>query len=119
MRIEVSPRLERVSRHYTRLHWKEVLQGYILGEKEFNLSEVELGALRALDDRSIAVRELIQRMGFPAQRARHYVPMLRRLIEVGAMDLQGLKSAHGRVPGRSVAHPGPAPAPQSSGNADR
>ena len=28
--IEVSPKLERISRHYTRLYWKEVIQAYVL-----------------------------------------------------------------------------------------
>ena len=67
----------------------EVVHGHILGEREFRLSETEFSALRALDDRIIPLRELIVRMGYSAQNAVHFVPMLRRLIDVGAMDLHG------------------------------
>ena len=87
--IEVSPRLEKVSRQYTRMHWMEVVQGHIIGEKQFRLSETEFSALRVLDDRRVPLRELIVRMGYPAQNAAGFVPMLRRLIDVGAMDLLG------------------------------
>jgi hypothetical protein len=88
-KIEVSPRLEKVSRQYTRMHWMEVVHGHILGEREFRLSETEFSALRVLDDRIIPLRELIARMGYSAQNAVDFVPMLRRLIDVGAMDLHG------------------------------
>ncbi|NRA00050.1 MAG: hypothetical protein HRU01_26405 [Myxococcales bacterium] len=88
MRVEVSPRLEKVSRHYTRQHWMEVLQGSILGEKKFTLSETEWAALRTLDDRNIEMSDLIARMGFPKQRAVTYVPFLRRLAKVGAIDVR-------------------------------
>ena len=85
-KVEVSPRLEKVSRQYTRMHWLEVIQGHVAGEK-VRLSESEFAALRVLDDRIIPLRELIVRLGYPAQNAVGFVPMLRRLIDVGAMDL--------------------------------
>jgi len=87
--IEISPRLEKVSRNYTRMSWKEIVQGHIAGEKPFGLSETEFTALRVLEDRRISVRELIARMGYPRETAAAFAPMLRRLIEVGAMDLLG------------------------------
>ena len=89
LKVEVSPRLEKVSRQYSRMHWMEVIHGHILGEKDFRLSETEFSALRILDDRVIPLRELIVRMGYPPQNAVGFVPMLRRLIDVGALDLHG------------------------------
>jgi len=86
-KVEVSPRLEKVSRQYSRMHWMEIIHGHIVGENTFRLSETEFAALRVLDDRRIPLHDLIVRMGFPSQNAAVFVPMLRRLIRVGAMDL--------------------------------
>lgn len=86
--VEVSPRLEKVTRQYSRRHWGEVLHGHIIGEREFRLSEAEFKALRVLDDRVVTLRELITRMGHPFQSALEIVPSLRRLIAVGAIDLR-------------------------------
>jgi len=88
-KVEVSPRLEKVSRQYVRMHWMEAIHGHIIGENSFRLSETEFSALRVLDDRVFPLRDLLVRMGYPAQSTASFVPLLRRLIRVGAMDLHG------------------------------
>ena len=92
-KVEVSPRLEKVSRQYSRMHWMEVIHGHIIGENAFRLSETEFSALRVLDDRVIPLRDLIVRMGYPGKNAVGFVPMLRRLISVGAIAPRSMRSA--------------------------
>jgi hypothetical protein len=83
--VEVSPRLERVSRHYTRLYWKDVIQAYVGGEKEFTLSEQELSAFRHIDGK-LTVSEVMMRLGIPEPQHIQHVPMFRRLGELKGID---------------------------------
>ncbi|MCG8382936.1 MAG: hypothetical protein MJA28_12115 [Gammaproteobacteria bacterium] len=76
--VEVSPKLYRISRHYTRLHWKEVIQAYVTDEKEFNVSELELRIFKEAENKR-SVREIIARLGIPGPEAINYVPTFRRL----------------------------------------
>jgi len=86
-RVEVSPRLEKVTRQYSRRHWGEMIHGHIIGEQEFRLSEDEFAALRVLDDRALTLRDLVSRLGHPPGAAIGVVAKLRRLIGLGAIDL--------------------------------
>ena len=85
-RVEVSPRLDHVSRHYTRNHFAEVLLAYITNEKKFTLSEEELRALLVIGDGTPTIRDVIHRMGHPFQTALEHMPMFRRLGQRGAID---------------------------------
>lgn len=86
LRVEVSPRLDRISRHYTRLFWKEVIQAYVWGEKEFVVSEDELRMIRAVEG-AMAVTELMTRMGVDSSRYTDLLPPLRRLVRLQALEL--------------------------------
>jgi hypothetical protein len=66
-----------------------VIQGSILGEKPFVLSEAEFRALRIVDDGRPSVREAIVKMGVAPQCALASVPLFRRLGELGALDFHG------------------------------
>ena len=83
--VEVSPRLENISRHYTRLYWKEVIQAYVGGEKEFTISEMELETFKKVDGVK-TVREVIANLGIPDPEHVQYVPMVRRLAELKGLD---------------------------------
>lgn len=85
---ELSPRLHRVSRHYTRLHWKEVIQAYVTGFKEFGLSEDELRILQ-ITDGGRTVAEVIRRLGVPEPLLAQYAGVVRRLVRLQAIDLTG------------------------------
>ena len=87
LRTLLSPRLEGITCRYTRHHWMEVMEGRVAGEETFGLCEIEWKILRLLDDRIDEVRSLIARAGFPAHRAREYASMIRRLVQVGALEL--------------------------------
>jgi len=86
--VEVSPRLEKISRHYTRLYWKEVIQAYVAGEKEFTLSEIELEleVFKKVEGQE-TVREIISRLGIPKPEHLNYVPMVRRLASLKGLDV--------------------------------
>ena len=84
--IEVSPRLEKISRHYTRLYWKEVIQAYVADEKEFTLSELELEVFKKAEGQK-TVREIISRLGIPEPDHVEHVPMIRRLAKLKGLDI--------------------------------
>lgn len=84
-RVEVSPRLHRVSRHYTRLYWKELLQAYIWGEREFVISESDLGIFIKIAD-GCTVRNLLVHLGLPEVHFTDHVPQIRRLGKLGGID---------------------------------
>ena len=87
LEIEVSPRLEKISRHYTRLYWKEVIQVYVGGEKEFNISELELETIKKVDG-VITVRDAIANLGASEFEYLKHIPMIRRLAELKALDIR-------------------------------
>lgn len=82
--VEVSPRLVRISRHYTRLHWKEVLQCYVAGESEFGLSQEDFRLLQQADGRR-TVRGLLDTLGVPHPQHAEVLPRVRRLINRQAL----------------------------------
>jgi len=85
--IEVSPRLEKISRHYTRLYWKEVIQVYVGGEKEFNISELELDTIKKING-VITIRQAITNLGASEFEYLKHIPMIRRLAELKALDIR-------------------------------
>lgn len=84
--VEVSPRLEKISRHYTRLHWKEVIQAYVADEKEFTLSELEFEVFKRVDGKK-SVREIMSRLGIPEPEYLDHAPMIRRLATLKGLDI--------------------------------
>lgn len=79
--VEVSPRLIKISRHYTRLHWKEVLQAYVWGEKEFTISETELRIFKKIDGNT-TIRDVVRLLGVPEPEVIDFVPLFRRLAKL-------------------------------------
>ena len=84
--VDVSPRLHRISRHYTRLAWKEIIQAYVWGEKEFILSETELSLIKRLEGPS-KVKSWLTICGISPQDLTSYVSSIRRLAKLSAIDL--------------------------------
>ncbi|MGK0271183.1 MAG: hypothetical protein ACI88H_001840, partial [Cocleimonas sp.] len=84
--VEVSPRLEKISRHYTRLYWTEVIQAYVADEKEFTVSELELEVFKKAEDQK-TVREVISRLGIPEPEHINHVPMIRRLAKLKGLNI--------------------------------
>ena len=87
-RVEVSPRLTRISRHYTRLYWQQVIQASVEGEDgPVTLTEQELQLVQRIED-VMPVREVMRRLGIPEPRQLDAVPMFRRLARRGVLVLQ-------------------------------
>ncbi len=86
--LEVSPRLVRVSRHYTRNDWTEILMGQVAGEKSFPLSEDDVALLKRVR-RGQKVRELLADAGIPEAKASECLATIRRLGEGGSIDILG------------------------------
>lgn len=84
--VEVSPQLERISRHYTRLYWKEMLQVYVSGQKEFTVSEDELQFIRNTDG-SRTVRQVLETLGVSVSGYGERLPRVRRIIKLGGIDI--------------------------------
>jgi len=84
--VEVSPRLDKISRHYTRLNWKEVIQAYVADEKEFTLSEIEYGIFKAVEN-NMTVRELIFKLSTTEVEQVNYIPMIRRLACLKGLNI--------------------------------
>lgn len=85
-RIEVSPRLTHISRHYTRFYWKEVIQAYIEGEKEFNLNEQELQFFRHVDSGK-TIGWTLHRLGVSESDPGFWPASIRRLMALGGIDI--------------------------------
>lgn len=83
--IEVSPRLIRISRHYTRDNWNEVLQAQMAGEKPFLLSEDDLALVNGVHGQC-SVRELFAQAGVSAADEPDRLDRIRRLGELGGID---------------------------------
>ena len=84
--VEVSPRLEKISRHYTRLYWKEVIQAYVTGEQEFTLTEIEFEVFKKIEGQK-TISEIIFRLGIPESEHINYVPMIRRLAKLKGLNV--------------------------------
>ena len=87
-RLEVSPRLDKISRHYTRLRWHEVIQACLGGEKEFTISEEELQIFKKTG-RGHTVKEVMGDMGVPSTDRGRVLAMFKRLGRLGGIDFLG------------------------------
>lgn len=85
--IEVSPRLERISRHYTRLYWKEVIQAYVGGEQEITLTERDLQIFRNVEG-GRTVAGTLRRIGVSDSELPDALSATRRLIARGGIDIR-------------------------------
>ena len=83
--VELSPRLLRVSRHYTRCDWQTVLEAYVSGEKEFIVSEGDLRLLLALRTRC-RVKQVMLGIEIPEEKLAENVARVRRLAKLGALE---------------------------------
>lgn len=83
--IQVSPRLQGITRDYTRWNWTTVLSAHVAGRAAFTISENDLEFLTSLRGRSTVAQSLLQLGVFeaelPARAAR-----IRQLAELGAVD---------------------------------
>lgn len=82
--LELSPRLQNISRVYTRANWATVLRVSVSGESDFTISDQELELLVRINGPA-RVRDIIDDPQFSDS----YSCLLnvRRLIELGALDL--------------------------------
>lgn len=84
--LEASPRLDRVTRLYSRLEWTPILQAQVWGEKEFVLSEQEFALIKAADG-ATPVAGLLRAIGCEQHEFARMLPALRRLVRLQALDL--------------------------------
>lgn len=84
--LEASPRLDRVTRLYSRLAWSEILQAQVWGEKEFCLSEQEFALLKAADGVT-PLRELLAMLGCTRGDVPRALAAVRRLVRLQALEL--------------------------------
>lgn len=122
LRAAPSPRLEQVTRTYSRLAWKEILQARVWGEKEFNLSEEEFRLLRAAEG-MVTIEELLERLGYAHVERAAPLAALRRLVRLQALDLLMPRPVEPRVhdaepASRSAAQPDSQLTSQQASQAD-
>ena len=86
IKVDVSPMLEKISKHYTRLYWKEVKQAYVNGEKEITLSNDEYRIIKNCNGERTIKKE-IEHLGVHYNQLTSYVSIFRRLIKLGVLDL--------------------------------
>ena len=82
--IMVSPQLEKISRHYTRLNWQEVIQIYLWKQKEITINEFELRFIKSIDD-GATIRKVLQKNNDPCDTKT--LLAIKRLIHLGALNL--------------------------------
>lgn len=83
--VELSPRLEHISRQYSRLGWKSVLRASVSGEKEFTISDDDQSFLFALQGQR-RVRDVLIELGVHNDQVISHAPRLRRLGTLGGID---------------------------------
>src|SRR6266851_10118550 len=83
--VQLSPRLQHVSRRYTRPDWTPVLQASVSGEKDFTLSDDDSRFLFALQGRR-RVRDILIDLEISEEQLLSHVPRIRRLGKFGAID---------------------------------
>jgi hypothetical protein len=86
-RLALSPRLEKISRHYSRLYWQEILQANLWGEPEITLSSLEFSLVQALGHEQIDTDSLLKRLGFGGSDLSRPLATVRDLIRLGIIDL--------------------------------
>lgn len=86
--LMLSPRLERISRHYSRLYWREILQAKLWNEDDVYLDSEEFELLRALGHEHLRACDLLRRIGIDGADQHSRLPRLRRIISVGLVDIR-------------------------------
>lgn len=84
--VEVAPQVEKISRHYTRLFWKEVIQVYITGAKEITIDEDQLRFLKIATE-SIELKVALRQLGLDTSQYSVFMPKVRKLIKLGALNI--------------------------------
>ncbi len=84
--ITVAPQLYRISRHYTRHHWQEVVQAYVWGEKEFTLTELDFNILTKLNGPQL-ISELLTELQIPLTDLPECITRIRRMAQLGGIDI--------------------------------
>ena len=82
--IMVSPQLEKISRHYTRLNWCEVTQAYLWNQKEITINEFELRFIQSIED-GASIRSVLQNTNVPC--GTNTLHSVKRLIRLGVLHL--------------------------------
>lgn len=83
--VEVSPRLQHISRHYTRLSWTTVLHAYVAGSPELAITEGDLRFLLGLC-KPTTVREALLCAGVSKGELLAQAASVRKLAECGVID---------------------------------
>lgn len=83
---EVSRRLRKVSRHYTRLNWTTTLHAYVGERSEFVISEEDLDFILTPNGVGI-IRNVLLEPGVAERDLPCHAARIRRLAELGAIDL--------------------------------
>ncbi len=83
--VQLSSRLQHVSRRYTRPDWTPVLQASVSGEKDLTLSDDDSRFLFALQGRR-RVRDILIDLEISEEQFLSHVPRIRRLGKFGAID---------------------------------
>jgi hypothetical protein len=83
--VELSPRLQHISRQFSRLGWKSVLLVSVSGEKEFTISDDDLSFFFALQGQR-RVRDVLMELGAHENQITSHAPRLRRLGTLGGID---------------------------------
>jgi hypothetical protein len=84
--LELSPRLQHISRVYTRSHWAVVLRASVSGESDFTISEHELNLLFRIRGRQ-RVSEILDASSAQSSPSCSDLTSVRRLVQLGAIDL--------------------------------
>ncbi len=84
--LELSPRLQHISRVYTRAHWAIVLRASVSGEGDFTISEPELNLLFRIRGRQ-RVSEILDTSSSQPSTLCPDLTSVRRLVQLGAIDL--------------------------------
>lgn len=85
--LALSPRLEKLSRHYSRLYWQEILQANLWGETEVTLSPLEFALIQSLGHERMTSAALLARLGFDGPELQMPLASVRELVRLGFMDL--------------------------------
>jgi hypothetical protein len=83
--VQLSPRLQHISRRYTRPDWTPILQAAVSGEKDFTLSDDDSWFLFALQGRR-TVKDVLKSLEISEDRLLSHIPRIRRLGKLGAID---------------------------------
>jgi hypothetical protein len=83
--VELSPRLQNVSRVYTRKDWTTIIRASVSGEKEFIISDEDWSFISALRGRR-KVRDVLTEAVSLRERLSERIFGIRRLAKLGAID---------------------------------